>query len=193
MTLHSWLGGSALLLLVTTAIMTDAGFAHTRFSADKLLKPRNNSDGNKTGPCGGVAQFPDNQRTVLTAGADILVEWEETIEHPGWYRLAYSTDGETGYDTHVILDNILDQTGSVSRADPLTWHRYSKTITVPDIACEKCSIQLIQVMNENPALPRNYYSCADVRIVKAGTTAAKPAVPVIKSVTVSKAAAGVVK
>lgn len=169
------------------------GFAHARFSADKLLKPRNNNDGNKTGPCGGIAQFPDNQRIVLTAGADLLVEWEETIEHPGWYRLAYATDGETGYDDNVILDNIPDQTGSISYGNPLTWHRYSATIKVPDISCEKCSIQLIQVMNENPAMPRNYYSCADVRIVKAGNTATKPAVPVIKGVTVTKSDAGEIK
>jgi hypothetical protein len=184
--------GAVLSLLTALSFGVGAGelSAHARFSAGKQLKPRDNNDGLKTGPCGGVAQLPENERVTLTAGESILVEWEETIEHPGWYRLAWSPDGETGYDDNIIADNISDTTGSVTRSDPTTWHRYSKTITVPDTECDKCSIQLIQVMNENPANPRNYYSCADVRIVKADSTAAKPAMPVIKSVTVTKSVKG---
>jgi hypothetical protein len=162
-------------------------FAHARFSADKLLKPRNNRDDLKTGPCGGIAQLPLEQRTQIVAGSKITVEWEETIEHPGWYRLAFSPNGSTGFDTNVLLDNIPDTTGSVNRNDSTTWHRYSAEIDVPTTPCENCSIQLIQVMTENPASPRNYYSCADVRIVAANNTAEKPSTPVIENVTVTKA------
>lgn len=181
---------AALSLVLFAAAAADDVSAHARFSAGKQLKPRDNNDGLKTGPCGGVAQLPDNERVTLTAGEEILVEWEETIEHPGWYRLAWSPDGLNGFDDNVIADDIPDTTGPVTRNDSTTWHRYSKKITVPDTECEKCSIQLIQVMTENPAAPRNYYSCADVRIVKADSTATKPAVPVIKSVTVTKSVKG---
>ena len=174
------------LLLAAFLFPSQSIYAHARFSANKLLKPRSTSDSLKTGPCGGVAQLPLDQRTQIVAGSKITVEWEETIEHPGWYRLAFSPDGSTGFDSNVLLDNIPDTTGSIVQGDSTTWHRYSAEIDVPATTCENCSIQLIQVMTENPAMPRNYYSCADVRIVPADNTAEKPAVPVIKDVTVTK-------
>ncbi len=178
--------GSVLLISALLA-PSQSIYAHARFSANKLLKPRNTSDSLKTGPCGGIAQLPLDQRTQIVAGSKITVEWEETIEHPGWYRLAFSPNGSTGFDTNVLLDNILDTTGSVTRANPATWHRYSATIDVPTTTCESCTIQLIQVMTEDPANPRNYYSCADVRIIAADNTVEKPDTPVIKNVSVSKA------
>lgn len=174
------------LLIAAFLIPNQSVYAHARFSANKLLKPRDNSDSLKTGPCGGVAQLPLDQRTQIVAGSKITVEWEETIEHPGWYRLAFSPDGSTGFDDNILLDNIPDTTGSVTRTDSTTWHRYSAEIDVPTTPCESCTIQLIQVMTENPAMPRNYYSCADVRIVASDNTAEKPAVPVIKAITVTK-------
>lgn len=177
---------SALLIGALLCSQQNA-FAHARFSANKLLKPRSNDDGLKTGPCGGIAQLPLAQRTQIVAGSKITVEWEETIEHPGWYRLAFSPNGSTGFDANVLLDNIPDKTGSVSRNAPTTWHRYSAEIDVPTTPCENCSIQLIQVMTDNPAILRNYYSCADVRIVAADATVEKPITPVIKNVTVTKA------
>ncbi len=173
-------------LLAALLFSSQSLLAHARFSANKLLKPRSDSDGLKTAPCGNVAQLPLDQRTQIVAGSKITVEWEETIEHPGWYRLAFSPDGSTGFDDNVLLDNIPDTTGAISRTNPSTWHRYSAEIDVPTTPCENCTIQLIQVMTENPAMPRNYYSCADVRIIAADSTAEKPASPVIKAIKVTK-------
>ncbi len=149
------------LLMVGLFYLSQSVFAHARFRADKLLKPRDTRDDWKTGPCGNLVQLPLDQRTQIVAGSKITVEWEETIEHPGWYRLAFSPNGSTGFDTNVLLDNIPDTTGAVVRTNSATWHRYSATIDVPMTTCESCTIQLIQVMTENPANPRNYYSCAD--------------------------------
>ena len=177
---------SSACLMAALLFPSQSLFAHARFSANKLLKPRDNRDNLKTGPCGNVAQLPLDQRTQIIAGSKITVEWEETTEHPGWYRLAFSPDGSTGFDDNVLLDNILDTTGSISYGNPSTWHRYSAEIEVPTTPCENCTIQLIQVMTENPAMPRNYYSCADVRIIAADNTAEKPATPIIKKITVTK-------
>lgn len=151
---------------LAVALLTPAGvlLAHARFDPNKLLKPRTNSTGEKSGPCGPVGPTTlASKRKVLQAGADLLVEWQETINHPGHFRIAFSPDGVTGFDDHIIADNIVDtQNTSVSGTN---YHLYSKTIKVPDTLCDTCSLQLIQVMTENPASPSNYYSCADIRIV----------------------------
>ena len=144
------------LLLLAPSASVDA---HARFRLDKVLKPRTSSTGEKSGPCGVAGPTTDStKRTVLVAGQDVLVEWEETINHPGWYRLAFSPDGLTQFDSNVLLDNIVDvQTGA-------TPHLYSATVKVPDTLCDTCSLQLIQVMTDNTLNPR-YYSCSDIRIV----------------------------
>jgi hypothetical protein len=99
--------------------------------------------------------------------------WEETINHPGSYRIAFSKDGLTGFDNNILLDNIPDNKDTpVDYSTPSTYHQFSATITVPQEQCENCTIQLIQVMTDQGGKP--YFSCADIRI---STSAAKPADP----------------
>ena len=45
-------------------------------------------------------------------------------------------------------------------------HEFQAQITVPDIDCPTCTLQMIQSMEENPAAPSYYYSCADIAITK---------------------------
>lgn len=151
---------------------------HFRISDNQLIKPRSAADNLKVGPCGNAAPKTDpNDIPTLFAGDTVTISWEETINHPGWYRIAFSPDGQNGFDDNVIADNITDtQNGQVNRNDPTTYHRYSRSFTVPDTECSQCAIQMIQVMTDrNP--PTNYYSCADVRIVKRAETGTKPAAP----------------
>ena len=78
-------------------------------SAHTLLTnptPRDNNDGLKTGPCGNVAQTSTPME--VNAGDTITVGWLETINHPGYYRIALSLAGDTGFDDNVLADNIAD-------------------------------------------------------------------------------------
>jgi len=135
--------------------------SHTRLEIDKSLPPRSTSDGLKIAPCGNVPPTSDpSTRAVLIAGQDLLVEWEETIDHPGHYRLAFSPADDLGFDENVLLDNLTDVQGGQLP------HKYSATIQIPDVQCDTCSIQLIQYMTEATP-PRLYFSCADIRIVSA--------------------------
>ncbi|MEW5849880.1 MAG: SCE4755 family polysaccharide monooxygenase-like protein [Myxococcota bacterium] len=128
--------------------------------------PRSQSDSLKTAPCGNVA--PGTEREELVAGTQLEVSFEETINHPGWFRLALGTADDEGFDENIILDDIPhSNVGTATRSNP---RPYDVTITVPNTPCEECTLQLIQVMTEGPdptttsGYPE-YYSCADIRIV----------------------------
>ncbi len=165
-----------LLLVFGWAALAPGAQAHTRLKPTGVLKPRSESSSLKTAPCGGVASTDPTKRVEFTAGQEITVEWEESVNHPGHFRVAFSPDGATAFDTNVLKDQIVDdQDGSVNFNDPATYHQFSTKVTIPATNCDACAIQMIQVMTDrNP--PSNYYSCADIRIV-GGLPAPEPAPP----------------
>lgn len=134
--------------------------AHARLRADGVVPPRNNNAGLKTGPCGGVART--NTNTELVAGSTITLTWEETIQHPGYYQFAISPANDENFTIIKVVQDTQDNRNDLP-------HQYSTEITVPDIECDNCTLQLIQYMTENPNNPRLYFSCADIRIVAGAT------------------------
>lgn len=140
-------------VLVGALFVSTVTFAHARL---KYPAPRNNNSGIKVGPCG-VAKT--NTPTVFTSGQTITVSWEETIDHPGHYRVAYSAGSpapDNDFDQNILANNINNPAGEQALQ--------SVSITLPNLACSNCTLQLIQVMtNTNP--PSNYYSCADFALV----------------------------
>lgn len=147
-------------------LMSEQALAHARLLSPA---PRNNNAGIKFGPCGGLTRT--NNPTTLQGGSQVMVRWEETINHPGRYILSFSLANDQGFQNNVIDANIPDR--APSAADPLPL-RYNYMWTVPNIACETCTLQLIQSMEENPSAPSLYFSCADVRIVQANNPGPSP-------------------
>jgi hypothetical protein len=149
-----------LVFLIACLAWAKAG-AHSRQVSPA---PRNSNAGLKTPPCGGIPPGADpSAYQVLELGKTYQMTLEETIQHPGKF-----------------IYNLLDRNGA-KMADLVTVtddiNRGRKTVSVPlDAAkgaavCNDCILQLIQRMEENPANPTFYYSCADVKIVAAGTNA----------------------
>jgi len=110
--------------------------------------------------------------TVLPPGATFNVTWNETIPHPGHYRISFDTEGEDftiplGYDDftqteNVLVDDITDNEGTGS---------YSVEITLPDVECETCTLQLIQMMTDKAPYGEVageaddiYFQCADIAL-----------------------------
>ena len=103
-------------------------------------------------------------------GATITVTWDETIDHPGHFRISFDDDGEDdfvdpdGFDDvsggpTVLMDGIADR--SVRGGDAT----YTQQVTLPDVECENCTLQLIQVMSDKPPYGDGndiYYQCADI-------------------------------
>jgi hypothetical protein len=136
------------------ALLPATSFGHARLRLGGTLPPRSTSAGLKSGPCGNVART--NNPTLLQAGQQLTVQWDEVIDHPGYYRVAFSPANDQGFDANVLVLKVNDLPGV---------HAYEATITVPNVECTQCTIQLIQYMTENNP-PSLYYSCADVEIRK---------------------------
>lgn len=119
--------------------------------------PRNNNAGIKRGPCGGLARSPNP--TVVQGGSTMVVQWEETINHPGRFIISLSMANDQNFNQNVLATIVDTQNGGVALP-----HRYQAQVAIPNINCPTCTIQLIQSMEENPAAPTYYYSCADINI-----------------------------
>jgi hypothetical protein len=154
------------LTLISLAPATSWG--HARILPAGPVPPRDPNPGIKApAPCGPAAPG-SGVRTILTAGSVLNFRWEETINHPGQYRIAFSPDGVNGFDQNILatIPDVQDGGGLP--------HQYNANITLPNTPCNNCALQLIQVMTDrNP--PTNYYSCADIMLVPAATPTPTPA------------------
>ncbi len=142
----------------------------------------------KTGPCGVAGGERSANINYFEPGQIIDVEWNEYVNHPSHYRIAFDEDGDDDfvdpatmqeYDSNdaVLLDAIEDDS-------PTSLYRVS--VTLPDVECDNCTLQLIQVMYDKPpyVVPGNdiYYQCADLVLRRgdapdAGTDAGTDAGP----------------
>jgi hypothetical protein len=144
---------SAVFLLLN--VFSNPAFSHARLVSPT---PRNNSAGLKIAPCGEIPK--GTTPTMLIAGSTITVNWQETINHPGRFLFSYSVDND---QTFTQIAEVLDD------QDGGGIHNFSTQITVPNITCTNCTFRMVQSMEENPANPSLYFSCADVTILPADT------------------------
>ena len=146
-----------------------------------LMDPPPRTSMQKNRHCGDPAA-PRKAPKVYAPGATITVKWLETIEHPGHYRISFDNDGNdffippnatattVGMDPTVLVDLIADVQGNF----PIQGRMYSKDITLPNIECTNCTLQLIQLMTDKPPYTTAttsddiYFQCADIQL-KNGT------------------------
>ena len=156
-----------LFLMAAIASFGVKALAHARLKTAGGIVPRSTNAGIKIGPCGGVARLANP--AVFPPGATITVEWEETINHPGRFEFFFSPAGDANFQ---MLKSVPDNQNGTNDLP----HQYSTTLTLPNTPCTDCTLQMIQVMTENPAAPSLYYSCADIRL-QAGATMPTPMPP----------------
>jgi hypothetical protein len=143
----------------------------------ELVSPpsRYGRDELKNGPCGSVDNGPgQHEPVVYEPGETIVVKYDEFINHEGHFRLSISVDGDQefvdpkAYDDFytadsVLLDNITDNASGVRSVE----------LTLPDFECERCTLQMIQMMvTSAPYDPDDalYYQCADIILRRSDTT-----------------------
>lgn len=167
---------SALATLAAGLCLAGAAQAHIQLSA-----PIARNTEQKDGPCGKAGGQRGDRVTVFEPGQTITVVWTETINHPGHFRISFDDDGQddfyvpTGFndvvtdgsDPTILLDDIADKNGGEYRAE----------VTLPDIECENCTLQVIQVMADKPPYDVTgyfatgndlYYQCADLSLRRTG-------------------------
>jgi hypothetical protein len=142
-------------------------------------------DPQKTAPCGpgpGEATVPTGIVATLSQGGLVRVTISETVPHPGHYRVALSTTGQTGLPADppvtpsasdqcatkeimnppiypVLADGMLPHTAAFSGPQ-------SFTVQLPaNVTCNaNCVLQVTEYM-QNHGAPCFYHHCADVVIL----------------------------
>jgi len=135
----------------------------------------------KQGPCGGSNGVRSANVCEFQPGATIVVAWDETVDHPGHFRISFDDDGEddfvdpAGFDELDSADSVLID-GIADRDTYGSERGYTQELVLPDVECDNCTLQVIQVMTDKPPYGDGndiYYQCAD--IVLSATAPADPA------------------
>lgn len=131
----------------------------------------------KVPPCGMLRGERTENATELKAGAQIEVVWDEYVDHPGHFRISFDDDGDDDFVDPACLDGCDTTTPEIELysnrtvlldgiADTPLGGQSSAIVTLPDVECERCTLQVIQVMYDKPPYvsPGNdiYYQCADL-------------------------------
>lgn len=146
-----------ILSLISATILLSSQVANAHIS---LLSPSPRTASQKQGPCGaeGGTRGP---AVTYKPGETITVEWDETVDHVGHYRLAFDMDGDdlpmpvSPRDDFpsILVDQIPDRSGG---------GKYSQEITFPNEECDNCTLQLIQIMTVNVPYNSFYFQCVDI-------------------------------
>jgi hypothetical protein len=170
-------------------LSTDEAHAHfTLLEPASWIEEDADGDPQKGGPCGpraGESHTPTDMITTYTAGQKVMVKWEETVPHPGHFRIALAENRDDLVDPVIQYDGLCNPTSPIQFSDELpvladnvhprtstagTGPMFMHEITLPSgMTCEKCTLQVIQFMTAHtPSC--YYYHCADIKIVAAAGT-----------------------
>jgi hypothetical protein len=180
----------ALLSAVLVAVVPNVTQAHF-----KLLEPASwiieddRGDPQKSGPCGGSNTDYGKPSYIVNqavGGSKLHVKVQETIYHPGHYRVALAvnspaelpvdpkattTDTDRGprsvsaeiqnpVQLPVLADGVFVHTAKVETP-------FETDVTLPNISCKRCTLQVIQFMEQhgvnNPGM-FTYHHCAVLQI-----------------------------
>lgn len=149
-------------MLMVVLLLSGTASAHVT-----LTYPAPRTQDNKEGPCGATGSRRGTRVTTFAPGATITVQWDETVDHPGHYRIAFDNDGD---DVFVNPNNPNDNF-AFTLEEPIadkTGGRYTQEITLPTELCASCTLQLMQIMTTEVPYNSFYYQCADIAIAEGG-------------------------
>jgi hypothetical protein len=178
------------LAAAATAAMAPFALAHFRLLEPQSWLVENNlGDPQKLGPCGGTTAnggMPSNAVTKVTGGQKLHVKVQETVYHPGHYRIALAVNSraELPPDPDATTRDSEKGPWSVSApiasspripvlADGLFVHTskqgdpWETDVQLPNINCPHCTLQITQFMADhgyNKDGGYYYHHCADLQI-----------------------------
>ncbi|MEY4551516.1 MAG: hypothetical protein RL685_7711 [Pseudomonadota bacterium] len=146
---------------------------------------------NKACPCGSGTtdrrcntpeDFSDSDRsldriTTFAPGDTITLRFDEYVGHSGRFRIAFDPDGAelADFNQHILLDEP-DPEGKIGNVAQASLWEFQ--VTLPNMTCDNCTLQLIQVMDGNmeeqvldpSTRGGTYFQCADI-VLANGTPA----------------------
>ena len=198
------LSSVALVVLGTAPVFADGHFR--LLEPPSRLVEDQRGDPQKLGPCGGTsasAGTPTGTVGSAVGGSKLHIRVQETIYHPGFYRVALAVKSldELPPDPVAVTRDTAKGPWSISGAiqsnpqmpvlaDGLFSHRNNRPaagtmmdpnetdVVLPNINCEKCTVQIVQFMEDhgfNKDGGYTYHHCADIKIT------ADPAKPIDKA------------
>jgi hypothetical protein len=179
------------LPVVAMAVLAPYALAHFRLIEPQGWLVENElGDPQKLGPCGGTfanAGTPTNIVTKLQGGQTLHIKLQETVFHPGHYRIALAVHSraELPQDPDAVTQESEKGPRSVSApiqnppqipvlADGLFVHTARQTtpfetdVQLPNINCPKCTLQIVEFMAQHGVNKNGgfyYHHCADIQIV----------------------------
>ena len=194
------------ILLIVVAVASFASVADAHFvlvSPAASLVQNRLGDPQKIGPCGGVSAnpgrgtpanpgTPSNAVTQLTGGSTLHLLVQETVFHPGHYRVALArtaaqlppdpvvTTRDSDRGPWSVSATIQDPPMAPVLADGLFAHTerpmglHEADVQIPNITCVNCLIQVIQFMAEHAKNADGDYSYHHCAVVNITADAAKP-------------------
>lgn len=191
--------------LCASVVLLSAGPASAHFillAPDAWIETNIIGDPQKAAPCGTsdiTKGVPTGKVTEMKGGEMLHIKIKESIYHPGYYRVALSVLDRSELPADPVAQTRESPRGPISvsgaidpapkppvLADGLFEHRkplaqgefWETDVRMPNINCEKCTVQVLQFMEEhglNKEGEFSYHHCADVKIT------ANPALPIDKA------------
>lgn len=187
---HEWtsrsVGVAVAALTIFTAARANAHFVLKQPAAS--LVQSSVGDPQKTGPCGG-AGTPTGVVTAYKPGDTVTIQIDETIYHPGHYRVALAVNDPSELPAEPPVTPGTSECGSTVIQSPATFpiladgqllHSQSFSgpqtfqVTLPkDVTCKKCTLQVLEFMSSHDA-PCFYHHCANIAITTDGDAGVPP-------------------
>jgi hypothetical protein len=182
---------------LTTVVLAAPMIGYAHF---KLVEPASwiveneRGDPQKSGPCGGSNTDwgkPSYAVTKVIGGSKLHIKVQETIYHPGFYRVALAVNSPNELPPDQVATTKDGERGPISvsgkidnppripvLADGLFVHNtrpepgtamapWETDVTLPNISCRKCTLQIVQLMEEhafnNPG-GYTYHHCATLQV-----------------------------
>lgn len=172
-----------------------AGLAQQAAAHVDIVFPVDRGGDQKTGPCEGKPLVATDPVTVRRPGSVLTVRLDETIAHPGHFRIMFDPDVTDGMDFPVpndcddvntpdgetlLADNLLKAPSLPGKAcstfdspgERTPGGLHTVEVTLPDVECENCALQVIQVMTDkavegawsNAGGAGLYFRCSNMRL-----------------------------
>ncbi len=191
--------------VLVVALLGLPAVAHAHIHLEVPLSRTDDSVGNpqKNQHCGTAVAGRTARVTTYLPGATIMVRWAETIQHPGYFRIAFQPEGEvfripaasngqavvggvpqaSNFPTEDMTGMVDAGTGSMILKDRIPDGTLMTMITLPNMECANCTLQFIQMMTNAPpytidaASDDIYFNCADITLAANAPDAGVQALP----------------
>jgi uncharacterized membrane protein YgcG len=201
--------------LTTAAFLVVAAggsaFAHISLEQGGTHLSRDGEANLKEGPCGKAGSTRGTNIYTYAPGATITVRFVETIPHPSYFRFAFQQSGDDQFKEpasikpidssrpcpidsgdHCGASDFYNTPNVLPMMDDLDPHlagaskgTYEYQVTLPNVECDNCTLQLIQVMEDNQfhgdydptpgvGVEDIYHQCIDL-VLKAGAPSSNDA------------------